>query len=167
MENKRLAKLFLEKTALKNCRIDMSDVRFELGKSLYSTKIFALIALYAVIFGGRIFARMRIGNPDMQMSVTDILFLIIIGLLLIYTIVSTAIQSRRASISVYGKELFYNGDCWKSDDITCVKCSKFLEIVEVYSNGKKILSFPWELDNSELFIAWVKKCGIKFEDNRV
>jgi len=66
-----------------------------------------------------------------------------------------------------GKKLFYNGNCWSSDEISHVKCTKWLERVEVYSSGKKVLTFPWEKDNSELFIAWVKKCGIKFEDNRI
>ena len=42
-----------------------------------------------------------------------------------------------------------------------------IETVAVYSAGKKILSFPWSMENSELFIAWVKKCGIVFEDNRI
>lgn len=31
--NKRLEKIATEETALKNCRADMSDVNFEIGKS--------------------------------------------------------------------------------------------------------------------------------------
>ena len=73
----------------------------------------------------------------------------------------------KPTISVSGKTVFYNGECWTSDEISCVKCTKWLERVEVYSNGKKVLTFPWELDNSELFIAWVNKCGIAFEDYRM
>lgn len=166
MENARLTKLAKEKTAFNNCSEDMSDVKFELGKSCYSPKIFAMIVLYAVVFCGRNFLKQHIVNPDMEMPVSDIIFWIFIGVILIYVIISTIIQSRRKSISVNGKKLFYNGDCWTSDDISYVKCSKLLERIEVFSKGKKILSFPWELDNSELFIAWVKKCGIMFDDNR-
>jgi hypothetical protein len=166
MKNARLTKLAKEKTAFNNCSDDMSDVKFELGKSCYSTKIFAMIVLYAVVFCGRIFLRRHIVNPNMEMPVSDIVFWIFIGVILLYVIISTIMQSRRKSISVNGKKLCYNGGCWTSDDISYVKCTKLLERIEVFSKGKKILSFSWELDNSELFIAWVKKCGIMFDDNR-
>lgn len=165
--NKRLIKLAAEDTALNDCRSDMSDVNFEIGKSSYSLKIWGMIVVFAVIFGGRILIRRKVGNPDYTMSTMDILFWIFIRCLLIYTIVSAIILSKKPSIAVSGKKIFYNGNCWSSDEISCVKCNKFLEHIEVYSEGKKILSFPWELDNSEIFIAWTKKCGITFEDRRI
>lgn len=165
--NKRLAKLALENTAFNNCHSDMSDVSFEIGRSSYSIKIFAAIVVFAVIFGIRILSRRIIGNPDYTMSAIDIAFWIFIGCILICTIAFAIIQSKKPSISVSGKTVFYNGNCWTSDEISCVKCSKWLERIEVYSNGKMVISFFWEKDNSELFIAWTKKCGIIFEDNRM
>lgn len=165
--NKRLAKLELESTAFNNCRDDMSDVSFEIGKSSYSTKIFGAIALFAVIFGVRIIIRRFVGNPDMTFSSGDTLFWCFIALIIVLVIFTVFKESKRPPISVSGKTLFYNGDCWKTNEISCVKCTKWFERVEVYSNGKKVVSFPWEMDNSELFIAWVKKCGIVFEDYRM
>lgn len=47
-------------------------------------------------------------------------------------------EKNKPIISVSGKTIFYNGECWASDDISCVKCTKWLERVEVCSNGKKI-----------------------------
>lgn len=165
--NRRLQKLAAEKTAFNDCRADMSDVHFEIGKNSYSLKIFSTIAAMSVIIGGRIISRRMVGNPEYCMSAIDIAFWIFIALLVIYVIVSAILQSKKPTITVSEKTIFYNGNYWTSDEIDCVKCSKLLEIVTVYSNGKKILSFPWERDNSELFIAWTKKCGIIFEDNRI
>lgn len=165
--NKKLEKIAKENTAFKNCQPDMSDVNFEIGKSSYSVKIFGAIALFAIFFGIRIISRRYVGNLDMAFSIGDIIFWSFIGLIVILVVV-TAIQERnKPTISVSGKTLFYNGDCWSSDEISRVKCTKWFERVEVYSGGKKVLSFPWEMDNSELFIAWFKKCGIVFEDNRM
>jgi hypothetical protein len=165
--NKKLEKLVAENTAFKNCREDMSDVSFEIGKSSYTAKIFGAIAFLAVFYGARILARRYVGNPDMTFSTGDILFWCFIGLIIILVIFTVFKENKRPSISVLGKTLFYNGDCWSSNEISCVKCTKWFERVEVYSGGKKVLTFPWEMDNSELFIAWVKKCGIAFEDNRM
>lgn len=165
--NKRLAKLELESTAFNNCRPDISDVSFEIGKSSYSVKIFGAIVLFALFFGVRIIARRYVGNPDMKLAAGDIVFWCFIGLLLILVIFSIIKESKRPPILVSGKTLFYNSDCWSSDEISYVKCTKWFERVDVYSGEKKVLSFPWEMDNSELFIAWVNKCGIVFEDNRM
>lgn len=165
--NKRFEKLAAEDTILNNCRSDMSDVSFEIGKSSYSVKICFMIVLFAVFFGGRIIMRQKIGNPDYSLSTKDILFWSFIGCILIFTIVYAIMLKTKPTITVSGKTIFYNGNILTSDEIACVKCSKFFEFVTVYSNGKKILSFPWEMDNSEMFIAWVKKCRIEFEDNRI
>ncbi len=165
--NKRLEKLAVEDTAFNNSWQDMSDVNFEIGKNSYSLKVFVLIVVMAVVIGGRILSRRMVGNPEYSMSAIDIAFWIFIALLTIYVIISAIVQSRKPTITVSGKTIFYNGNCWTSDEIDSVKCSRFLELVTVYSAGKKILSFPWERDNSELLIAWAKKCGIAFEDNRM
>lgn len=165
--NKKLEKLATEKTAFKNCREDMSDVSFEIGKSSYTAKLFGFIVLYAIFFGARIIARRYVGNPDMTFSVGDIIFWCFIVLIGILVVVSMIHEKNKPIISVSGKTVFYKGECWTSDEISCVKCTKWLERVEVYSIGKKVLTFPWEMDNSELFIAWVNKCGITFEDHRM
>lgn len=167
LQKKGFEKLALENTAFSNCREDMSDVNFEIGKTSYSAKIFLLIVLFALIFGARILLRRRAGNPDLEMSTGDILFWLFIGLIFVLSIIVAITQKNKPTISVLGKTVFFNGNCWISDEIACVKCTKWLNRVEAYSNGKKIVSFPWELDNSELFIAWAKKCGIVFEDNRI
>ena len=165
--NKRLAKLAVENTGLNECRADMSDVSFEIGKSSYTAKLFGFIVLFAIFFGVRIIARRFVGNPDMTFSIGDIIFWCCIGIIAVLVIVTSIREKNKPTISVSGKTVFYNGDCLTSDEISCVKCTKWLERVEVYSNGKKVLTFPWELDNSELFIAWVNKCGIAFEDYRM
>jgi hypothetical protein len=46
------------------------------------------------------------------------------------------------------------------------QCVIQLPICKGY-NVRKILPFPCKFGDLEMFIAWVKKCGIKFEDNRV
>ena len=165
--NKRLEKLAVENTAFNNCRQDMSDVNFEIGKSSNLIKICAAIVVFAAFFGCRILIRRKVGNPDYTLSIIDIIFWIFIGCISIYTIVSAILLKRKPTISVSGKMVFYNGNSWTCDEIECVKCSKFFERVNVYSNGRRIISFPWELDNAEMFIAWVKKCGIIFEDMRM
>jgi len=165
--NKRLEKLAVENTAFNNCRQDMSDVNFEIGKSSYTAKIFGFIVLFAIFFGVRLIARQHVGNPDMTFSVGDIIFWCFIVLIGILVVVSMIHEKNKPTISVSGKTVFYKGECWTCDEISCVKCTKWFERIEVYSNGKKVLTFPWELDNSELFIAWVNKCGIAFEDYRM
>lgn len=145
----------------------MSDVNFEIGKTSYSITIFAAIVLFAVFFGGRMILKRMVLNPECGVSVIDIAFWSFIGILAVCVVVSAILQSKRPSISVSGKTLFYNGKCWTSDEISCVKCSRWLELVEVYANGRKVLSFPWELEHSELLIAWANRCGIVFEDKRM
>lgn len=159
-------KLARENTAFSNCRPDMSDVNFEIGKSSYTAKVFFMIVLFAVIFSGRIFLRRMVVNAGGGLDGLDIVFWIFIGCIALFAIVTAVTQARQPTISVSGKTVFYKGDCWTSDDISCVKITKWFQRVEVWSNGKKIIAFPWELDNSELFIAWTKKCGIVFEDDR-
>ena len=165
--NIKLEKLAKENSAFQTCQPDMSDVNFEIGKSSSTVKIFAAIAAFAPIYGIRFFLRRYVGNPNGSMSAGDIVFWCFIGLIIVLVVVTTVKEKNSPTISVMGKKLFYNGNCWSSDEISHVKCTKWLERVEVYSSGKKVLTFPWEKDNSELFIAWVKKCGIKFEDNRI
>lgn len=165
--NKRLIKLETENTAFNDCSFDMSDVRFEIGKNSYTAQIFGMIAIFGISFGSRILTRRIIANPDFNLSKMNMLFWGLIALLIIFVIVSFITQNRKPIIFVEGKILFYGGNDWTSDEISCVKCTKFFETIKVYSNGKKILSFSWERDNSELFIAWAKKCGIVFEDNRM
>ena len=165
--NIKQQKLDKERTAFSNCRLDMTDVSFEIGKSSYTAKLFGFIVLFAIFFGVRTIARRYVGNPNMTFSVGDIIFWCCIGMIAILVIVTFIHEKNKPTISVLGKKIFYNGNCWTSDDISCVRCTKWFERVEVYSNGKKVLTFPWELDNSELFIAWVNKCGITFEDHRM
>lgn len=163
----RLAKLAAEKTALNGCREDMSDVSFEIGNSSYSLKIFAGIVILAVVFGGRILIRRMVGGSELSMSVMDKAFWILIGCIAVLTVVSAIAQSKRPRISVSGKTLFFGERSWSSDEISHIRIGKLFERIEVYSKGKKILSFPWEMDNSEIFIAWTKKCGIPLVDRRM
>lgn len=123
--NKKLEKLATEKTAFNNCCADMSDVSFEIGKSSYSVKIFGAIALFAIFFGIRTIARRYVGNPDTAFSTGDIIFWCFIGLIVILVVVSAIRGSNKPTISVSGKPLFYNGDCWSSDEISRVKCHSF------------------------------------------
>lgn len=160
-------KLAREDSALDNCRSDMSDVNFEIGKSSYTAKVFGMIVLFAVFFGGRIFLRRMIADAGYASSTGNTIFWILIGCIALLTIVTAVTQAKQPTVTVSGKTVFYNGNCWTSDEISCVKCTKWLERVEVYVNGKKVIVFPWELDNSEVFIAWTKKCGIVFDDNRI
>lgn len=162
----RKEKLDAEKTALRNCREDLSDVNFEIGKSSYTAKAFGAIVLFAVFFGGRIVLRRRIGNPEAGMSALDIGFWVFILLILVLAIASALTQRGRAGIRVAGKTVFCGGNCYTADEISLVKVTRWMERVEVYCDGKRVIRFPWELDNSELFIAWTKKCGIAFEDDR-
>ena len=166
-ENMKQQKLDKEKTAFNDCREDMSDVSFEIGNGSYTTKVFGMIVLFAFIFGGRIFARRMVGNPDMAFSAADKIFWICIIIVAVIVVVSLIREKNKPVISVSGKTLFYGGNCLSSSDISYVKCSKWLELIEVYSNGRKVLTFSWEQDNSELFIAWIKKCGVAFVDNRM
>ena len=165
--NLKQQKLAIEKSAFSDSKADMSDVSFEIGKSSYTAKLFGFIVLFAIFFGVRTIARRYVGNPNMTFSIGDIIFWCCIGMIAILVIVTFIREKNKPTISVLGKKLFYNGNCWTSDDISFVRCTKWFERVEVYSNGKKVLTFPWELDNSELFIAWVNKCGITFEDYRM
>lgn len=165
--NKKIdAKLALENTAFNNCREDMSDVKFEIGRKSYTIKVFSMIVIFALIFGGRIMLRRRAGNPDFTMSALDTAVWTFIGFIAVCTVIASIMQSLKPSISVSGKTIFYNGNCWTCNEISCVEVTKLLGCVNVYSNGKRIISFLWEKDNSELFIAWAKKCGIVFEDKR-
>lgn len=164
---KRHAKLAAEDTALSRCRSDLSDVRFEIKSGGGSAKIILAAVAFSLIMFLRIFARRKVGNPEHTISAMDMIFFALLGILVILAIVTAIMERKKPNISVSGKTLFYNGSSWTSDEIACVKCSKFLETVAVYSAGKKILSFPWSMENSELFIAWVKKCCIVFEDNRI
>lgn len=168
LANKGLEKLALENTAFNNCKDDMSDVHFEIGKSSYTAKIFGAIVLFALFFGGRMLLKKRFaGSSDMASSIGDIIFWCFIGLIAILVVVTFIREKSKPTISVSGKNVYFGAKCVSSDEIQYVKCSKWFQHVEVYSKGKKVLSFPWELDNSELFIAWVKKCGIVFMDNRM
>lgn len=164
--NIRQEKLDAEKTALNNCRSDLSDVNFAVGQSSYTAKVFAAIALFAIIFGGRIFLRRRIGNPEAGLSAIDIGFWVLIGCILVFAVISAITSRRQSGITVSGKTVFFGGNCWTCDEISHVKITRWLERIEVYSDGKRIIRFPWEMDNSEVFIAWVKKCGITLEDKR-
>lgn len=115
----------------------MSDVNFEIGKSSYTAKLFGFIVLFAIFFGVRIIARRYVGNPDMTFSIGDIVFWCFIGIIAVLVIVTSIHEKNKPTISVSGKTVFYNGDCWTSDEISCVKCTKWFERIEVYSNGKK------------------------------
>lgn len=167
IRNIRLEKLHAEKTALNGCRSDLSDVNFEIGKNSYTAKVFGMIVLFAAVFGGRIFLRRMIGNPEAGLSAIDIGFWVLIGCILIFAVVSALTSRKRASITVSGKTVFSKGNCFTSDEISLVRVTRWLERVEVYVDGKKVIVFPWEMDHSETFIAWTRKCGIAFEDKRM
>ena len=167
IENMKQQKLDKERTAFNDCREDLSDVAFEIGNGSYTTKVFGMIVLFGLIFGGRIFARQLAANPDMTFSFADKIFWICICITAVIVIVSLIREKNKPVISVSGKTLYCGGNYWSSSDISYVKCTKWLEHIEVYSNGRKVLVFSWEQDNSELFIAWLYKCGITFVDDRM
>lgn len=162
----RKEKLDAEKTAFRNCREDFSDVSFEIGKSSYTAKAFGAIVLFAVFFGGRIILRRRVGNPEAGTSAVDIGFWVLIAVILVVAVASALMQRVRAGISVSGKTVFCGGNCFTSDEISKVRITRWMERVEIYADGKRVIKFPWELDNSELFIAWARRCGITIEDRR-
>ena len=73
----------------------------------------------------------------MTFSIGDIVFWCFIGIIAVLVIVTSIHEKNKPTISVSGKTVFYNGDCWPSDEISCVKCTKWFERIEVYSNEKK------------------------------
>ena len=162
----REEKLAAENTVLNDCKSDMSDVNFEITENYNSIKLFGFVILFALFWGGRIGLRRIAGNPDYTMSSIDKAFWIFIVCLIIYMIIYAVSKKFSKPITIAGRTVFYNGNCWTSDDISEVECTALSYQIKVYSNGKKVLSFPWERDNSEMFIAWVRKCGINFTDKR-
>lgn len=163
----RLLKIAAEDTALNSCRGDMSDVHFEIKYPAGTYKIIIATAAFFGFFGIRLLSRRSVGNPDFKLSPLDIGFFVLLGLIVVLAIISAILGKKKSNITVSGKSIFYKGSSWTSDEIACVKCSKFFEHISVYSAGRKILSFPWTMENAEIFIAWTKKCGILFEDNRM
>lgn len=163
----KLFKLAAEDTALNGCRGDLSDVQFEIKYPAGTYKIILAAAAFFGFFGIRLILRRSVGNPDFKLSALDIGFFVLLGLMVMLAVVSIILSKKKSNVTVAGKSVFYNGNSWTSDEISCVKCSKFLEHISVYSAGKKIFSFPWTMENAEIFIAWTKKCGIVFEDNRM
>lgn len=159
-------KLTAENTVLNDCKPDMSDVNFEITENYNTIKLFGLVILFALFWGGRIGLRRIVGNPDYTLSPIDKVFGIFIILLIIILVVYAVAKKFSKPIIIAGKTVFYNGNCWTSDDISEVECTALSYQIKVYSNGKKVLSFSWEMNNSEKFIAWVKKCGISFIDKR-
>ena len=101
------------------------------------------------------------------LSIGDVIFWCFIVLMCILVFVSVIREKDKPTILASGKSVICSGKCRTSDDISCIKCTQWLERVEVYSAGKRVLSFPWEMDNSELFIAWIHRCGIAFKDYRM
>ena len=163
----RSSKLALENTAWKHCRPDMSDVNFEIGKSSYTAKIFGAIVLLAASFGVRMLAKPYFEEESITLLAVDVIFWCFIALIAVLVSITIIHEKKRPTITVSGDTVFCDGKCWTSHEISRVRCTKWLERVEVYVNYKKVLYFPWEMDNSELFIAWVKRCGITFEDMRM
>ncbi len=162
----REEKLAAENTALNDCMLDMSDVNFEITENYNSIKLFGFVILFALFWIGRIGLRRIVGNPDYTTSAIDKAFGIFIVCLIFFIVVYAVVKKFSKPITVAGKKIFYNGNCWTSDDISEVECAALSYQIKVYSNGRKVLSFPWERDNSEMFIAWVRKCGINFVDKR-
>ena len=160
-------KLDAEKTAFRNCRSDLSDISFEITQSTAEAKVFGAILLFAVPIGGRIMLRRMAGSPDGGMSAIDIGFWILMGCIALVTVIFAVAGRMQSGVSVSGKTVFYKGNCWSSDEISLIRCTKWLEHVEVYADGKKVISFPWSMEHSELLIAWARVCGIKFEDKRM
>ncbi len=157
--SKKSARLAAENTALDGCREDMSDVYFKVGgsASLNTLKWSVLLIAFPAF---RIW--LRSGEETRS---TDMALMFVIAVLTIAVTAAAYISKKKGFITVSGKTVSYNGNCWTDSDISYVICSSF-GCIQVYSAEEKILSFLWETDNSELFIAWVKKCGIAFVDKR-
>lgn len=155
----------LEYTALHG--VKLSDVQFTLKNSTAAAQICGMLVGAGVLYGGRFFLKKRIIHPDAGMSVTDILFWILMALLLICGIASLLLSGKQTGISVSGNTLYCGGSSWTSDEITRAKCTKWMEQISLYAGNKRILSVSWSMDNAELLIAWINKCGIPFEDNRM
>ena len=155
----------LEYTALHG--VKLSDVQFTLKNSAAAAQICGMIAGMGILYGGRFFLKQRITHPDAGLSVTDTIFWILMALLLIGGIVILLRSGKQTGISVSGNTLFCGASSWTSDEITGAKCTRWMETISLYAGGKKILSISWSMENSELLIAWINKCGIPFDDNRL
>ncbi len=157
--SKKSARLAAENTALDGCREDMSDVCFKVGGSASLNTLKWAVPLIA-------FPALRILlRRGGETRGADIILMVMIAFLTIAVAAAAYVSKKKGFITVSGKTVSYNGNCWTDSDISYVVCSSF-GCIEVYADEKKILSFLWETDNAELFIAWVKKCGIAFVDKR-
>ncbi len=162
LQRKGFEKLANEKNAFAGR--DLADISFEIGRGGYGAYAFLLIAAFAVLFGGRFLARRGIGGA--ALSVGDFLFWLFIAAVVIAALLSLLLKRKKTGISVMGGTIFCDGNCYPPEEVTRVRCTRWLERVEVFAGKKKILSAEWNRDNAELLIAWARRCGIPFEDKR-
>ena len=162
---KNLQKLSLEKTAFEYTRPDMSDVNFEVGGGSASAGIMLLYIPIVLLLGSRIAIKhFLIGHGSV--SALDIALWVLMAVMTFFSVTYYLVTKYKSKVKVSGKTVSYKGKTWSSDEIDIVKCTR-MSVVKAYSAGKKIISFSWDTNNSELFIAWTKRCGIVFEDKRI
>ena len=83
-----------------------------------------------------------VGKPGKNLSAVDAAFWCLIALMMFFIIFTVIKDSKRPAISVSGKTLSFDGVSLTSYEISRVKCTKLLERIEVYSDGRKVLVFP-------------------------
>lgn len=156
-------RLMLEDTALDGCREDLSDVSFEIGRGSATQNFTAPVCALVVIIAIRsIIRQMATGG----LRITGVIILVLSLLFAAFTVFSIINSKRSGKIKVTGKTVSCGNKCWNSSDIARVECTSLSQI-KVYSYDKKIFSFSWDKPNAEVFIAWVKKCWIQLDDNRI
>lgn len=165
MNARKQQRLAAEKTAFANCNEDMSDVNFQVQGSADSTKavfpIIGAIALFAAFFV------IRIAHGDSKEIKSGLIFVFgVIAVLLVICGVYMFVTSKHPVVSVRGKTVTCNGKSWTNTDFSHIECTAMGK-VKVHSKGKVVLSFQWENEGAELFIAWARKLGIVLLDKRM
>lgn len=165
LNNRKQQKLEAEKTAFSNCKEDLSDVLFEVGGHDASGKATLCILGFVLLFAARFIVKYTFDDLSEMAGALNFVFIVIIVCLAIFG-VWFFVTDRKPPILVNGKSVKQGDKIWTNKDISHVECTS-LNKIKVHSRGKVIFSFSWEVEDSELFLAWARKCGIVILDKRI
>lgn len=156
-------KQITERNAFSDTEID--DISFTVGRwNAHITGFFMIAGAAVLMCGWHLLEHLFVHNvrdTSWDATITRIAIIVLISICVLLTVY----QLIRPKMHVRGTGFTCRGELCGFSEIDKLHITAG-NSVQVYVNGKKLVSYSWYETNAEKLIAWARKCSVRIEDER-
>ena len=159
----RQAKLEREENAFRDTKLE--DIEFVAGVRRMIVPAVCSLSGIVVMFCGKNLLEQLFVHKERDHSADGTVERVLIVIALVACITALLWQLLRPKIGVSGREFYYRKvwhDAHEIEELHITRSGR----VQIILQRKKLCSYAWDEENTELLIAWARKCGVQVRDDR-